>query len=308
MTKVFKFFALAMAFVVAQPGSAVAQQPAPKPQATPAAAPAAAPAATVRPVPVPAPAPPITPAAAAPAAAAPAPNPADQGYVLGPDDVIDVKVLGQPEFQAGGRIEANGTINIQFIGTTAVNGETPLTLSRVIEEKLRAGGYYMKPIVTVTVVSFSSRYVTVLGEVGAPGLVPINRSYRLSEIIARVNGIRGSGADFVILRRSTGQELRLDFEKMAVGTGDEDPVVYAGDKIYVPAAEIFYIQGQVGAPGTFPIKANLTLRKALARAGGLTPLGSAKRIEVFRNGKSIKLQLEDKVMPDDVIVAGERPF
>jgi polysaccharide biosynthesis/export protein len=232
----------------------------------------------------------------------------DSGYVLAAEDVIDVKVLGQPEFQAGGRVEADGTVNIQFIGSTMVNGQTPLTLSRIIADKLRSGGYYTKPIVTVTVVSFASRYVTVLGEVAQPGLLPINRSYRVSEIIARVGGIRPTGTDQVILRRATGQELKLDFKKLATGMGDQDPIVLAGDKLYVPAAEIYYIYGQVNQPGAFPIQSEMTLRKALARAGGMTALGSDKRVQVFRNGKPERADLERPIAPGDVVVVGERLF
>ncbi len=249
------------------------------------------------------------PATPAVTAAQPVAAPAqDSGYVLGADDVIDVKVLGQPEFQAGGRIEVDGTVNIQFIGSTMANGQTPLTLSRTIADKLRVGGYYTKPIVTVTVVSFASRYITVLGEVAQPGLLPINRSYRVSEIIARVGGIRPTGAEHVLLRRATGEEMKLDFKTLATGTGDQDPVVLAGDKLYVPTAEIYYIYGQVNQPGAFPIQSEMTLRKALARAGGVTALGSDKRVQVFRNGKPERADLERPIAPGDVVVVGERLF
>ena len=58
-------------------------------------------------------------------------------------------------------------------------------------------------IVEVEVVSYASRYVTVLGAVGSPGLIPMDRPYRLSEILARVGGARQDGADHVDAHRST---------------------------------------------------------------------------------------------------------
>lgn len=93
-----------------------------------------------------------------------------------------------------------------------------------------------------------------------------------------------------------------------MGSDADDPAVYPGDKIFVPEAETFFIYGQVNAPGTFVIQEDMTVRKALARAGGLTSLGSDKRVQVFRNGQPTKVSLESKVGSGDVIVVGERLF
>lgn len=263
------------------------------------------------------PRPPAAPAAipgapAATTAATPAPNPADKdataGYVLGPDDVVEVSVLGQPEFTTRARIRANGTISLPFIGDVQITGQTPITLRTMLADKLRAGGFYAKPIVNVEVVGFASRYVVVLGDVAQPGLQPIDRDYRVSEVIARAGGLRETGADYVILRRANGEELKLPFEKLAMGTKADDPIVQAGDKLYVPDAELFYIYGQVNAPGVYPIKEEMTLRKAVARGGGLNASGSAKRIKIFRKGQEIKADLDDLIKPGDVVVVGERLF
>lgn len=250
--------------------------------------------------------------AAAPAASAKAANPSDKdataAYVLGPDDVIEVSVLGQQEFTTRARIRANGTISLPFIGDMQVSGQTPLTLRTAIATKLQSGGYYAKPIVNVEVVGFASRYVVVLGDVAQPGLQPIDRNYRVSEVIARAGGLRETGADYVILRHEDGEELKLPFEKLAAGSTADDPVVRAGDKVYVPAAELFYIYGQVNAPGVYPIKGDMTLRKAVARGGGLNASGSQKRIKIFRSGQEIKADLDALIKPGDVVVVGERLF
>lgn len=247
---------------------------------------------------------------AAPKPPAPAAAEADvtAGYILGPDDTIEVDVLGQPEFKTRARIRADGTIALPFLGDVSPNGKTAIAFATDVGAKLRAGGYYAKPIVNVEIVSFSSRYVVVLGDVAQPGLQPVDREYRVSEVIARAGGIRDSAADHVVVRRQTGEELKLPFRDLATGTEAQDPVVRAGDKIFVPAAEIFYVYGQVNAPGAYPIKDDMTLRKALARAGGLTPNGSEKRVKVYHDGVAQKVDLERKVAPGDVLVVGERLF
>lgn len=249
--------------------------------------------------------------ATAPAAAAAQPaasTSTDAGYVMGPDDVIEVDVLGQPEFKTRARVRADGTIALPFLGTVPVRGETPVSFASDIAAKLRSGGYYANPIVNVEIASYASRYVVVLGEVASPGLQPVDRSYRVSEIIARAGGLKPSGAEYVILRRETGEELKLPFEKLAMGAAADDPVVNPGDKIYVPQMETFYVYGQIAAPGVYGIQDEMTLRKALARGGGLTPSGSEKRVKIFRNGTPVKANLEMPIQPGDVIVVGERLF
>jgi polysaccharide biosynthesis/export protein len=232
----------------------------------------------------------------------------DAGYVLGPGDVIEVSVLGQSEFTTRARVRSDGTIVLPFVGSTKVSGETSVTLAKSIGATLAKGGYYVNPIVNIEIASYASRYVIVLGSVATPGLQPVDRAYRLSEIIARAGGIRADGADYVVLRRQTGEEAKLPFDKLASGTNADDPFVGPGDKVYVPAAETYYIYGQINAPGAYPLKDNMTLRKALARGAGLTATGSEKRITVFRNGVKQAMNLEAPILPGDVIVIGERLF
>lgn len=238
----------------------------------------------------------------------PAPLSPMDGYMIGADDVIEIDVLGQPEFKTRSRVKADGTMPLPFLGSVPVSGKTSTGLAADIAGRLRAGGYYANPIVNVEIASYASRYVIVLGEVAQPGLQPVDRAYRVSEIIARAGGIRPSGADYVVVRREKGGELKLPFKKLAMGTAEDDPFVAPGDKVYVPAAETFYIYGQVNAPGVYPITDEMTLRKALARAGGISPNGSEKRIKIFHEGKPQAVELERNVQPGDVIVVGERLF
>ena len=231
------------------------------------------------------------------------------GYVLGADDVIEVTVLGQPEFTTRARVKANGTIQLPFIGEQKVSGETALSMAPKISEKLRAGGYYAKPVVNIEISSFASRYVVLLGAVGTPGLQPVDRDYRLSEIIARAGGLRETGADFVTLTRASGEQRNYPFERLAAGGPEDDPVIAPGDKIFVPEADLFYLYGQVNAPGVYPIKGGeMSIRKVIARGGGFNASGSAKRIKLFRNGEETKVNLDMVIKPGDVIVVGERLF
>lgn len=243
-----------------------------------------------------------------PAGAVQADTAVDSEYVMGPGDVIEVDVLGQSEFKTRARIRTDGSIALPFIGNVAAQGATPTAFAQRVAGSLAAGGYYISPIVSVEIVSYASRYVIVLGAVASPGLQPVDRDYRVSEVIARAGGLRDNGAGHVILRRSSGEELKLDYEQLATGTAAQDPLVAAGDKLFVPLAETFYIYGQVNAPGAYPIQDDMTLRKAIARSGGLTASGTDKRVSVYRSSEKAKLGLDDSIKAGDVIVIGERFF
>ncbi len=246
-----------------------------------------------------------------PSAVAPAAAPQGGGsnaeYVLGPEDTIEVEVVGQPD-KARARVYTDGTVQLNLIGKLVAAGKTPRELGLEIAQALKAGGFYANPAINVEVSGYSSRYVTVLGAVGSPSLVPINRPYRLSEILARVGGMQPSAADYLIVRAESGGERRFLVDDLSRGDATKDPFVTPGDKIFAPVAEVFYISGQVNSPGSFPMRSDLTVRQAIAQAGGLTASGSDKKVEVSRGGKKVKLAGDAKVGPGDVLVVGERLF
>lgn len=246
--------------------------------------------------------PPVVPSAALPLEASETVE-----YILGPEDVVEVEIVGQPD-RARARVYTDGTLQLNLVGKIVALGRTPRELGAEIAEALKRGGFYASPVVNVEVVTYASRYVTVLGAVGTPGLVPINRQYRLSEILARVGGVQASSADYVIVRPESGPEKRYFIEKIATGDSNEDPYVLPGDKIFSPVADVFYISGQVNSPGTYPVKQDLTIAQAIARGGGLTQSGSDRKVSVTRDGKKIKMDGAAKVEAGDVLVIGERLF
>lgn len=245
----------------------------------------------------------------APAPAEPTATTLDQGYVIGIGDTLDVNMVGVDDFKGRVVVQQDGSIQLPYVGSLQAKDKTLLALGTEIADALERGGYYVKPAIQVTVASITARYVTILGEVGAPGLVPVDRAYRASEMIARVGGLKPTGAETFYLRREGGAEIPLTLEQIARGGDEADPIVNPGDKIFVPEAPTFYIYGQVNSPGTFPIQNKMSLRMALARAGGLTSLGSDKRITVIRKGEELKkFSLSEPIEDDDVIVVGERFF
>jgi len=249
---------------------------------------------------------PVPTQAAAPASAAPVTL--NDGYVMGVGDVVEIAVLGREEFKPRVQIQVDGTVQLPYLHSVMASNLTVIQLRERVAKLLRDGGYYVDPVVSVTVVSFASRYVTVLGEFAAPGLVPVDRAYRVSEILARAGGAKPSASDELVLRRASGEEIILPIELLSRGGPADDPMVHPGDKLFIGAAPNFYIYGQVNAPGAYRVERGMTLRMALARGGGLTERGSTNRLSVFRNGKQVRVTLDAVLQGGDTVVVGERFF
>jgi len=124
----------------------------------------------------------------------------DQGYRIGPDDLLeitipdlidaspyrDVKGSGTnspavpsvdaaPVFRQGLRVSALGDITIPQLGAVPAAGHTASGLSIDIARRLRAAAILNQPEVSVAVVEHRSYVVAVVGSVERPGLFPLTR-------------------------------------------------------------------------------------------------------------------------------------
>ncbi|MGE0659922.1 MAG: polysaccharide biosynthesis/export family protein [Reyranellaceae bacterium] len=66
--------------------------------------------------------------------------------------------------------------------------------------------------------------------------------------------------------------------------------------------------GQVKSPGRYPYAAGMTIRQAVAQAGGYDKRASTSSATVFRNGREIELEPEAQVQPGDTIEIPRRFF
>ena len=103
--------------------------------------------------------------------------------VLGVDDEIEIKVYLEESLSDRYRVDSDGKVNFPLLGAIAVAGLTPSEVA----ETIRAGlldGYLRDPQVSVSVVEFNSRQVSVIGEVNQPGRYPYRDGMTLIQAIA----------------------------------------------------------------------------------------------------------------------------
>jgi polysaccharide export outer membrane protein len=88
-------------------------------------------------------------------------------YTLGPEDVIEISVMRHPEFSGTYPINKEGKIQYKFVGDIDVNELNKIELEEKIKNALSL--YVNSPEVSVTIITYGSKFFYVLGEVGAPG-------------------------------------------------------------------------------------------------------------------------------------------
>ena len=239
-------------------------------------------------------------------------------YRLGDGDNIRITVFQNPDLTLETRVTENGTITFPLIGTVKIGGLTIAGAADTIAKALQAGNYIQKPQVNIQLLRNLGNQVSVLGAVGRPGRFPLETfSTRLSEMLAIAGGISAGGADVAIVtgtRDGTPFRKEVDIVGMFLDNRLQDDLIVAGgDVIYVQRQPMFYIYGEVQRPGSFRIERGMTIRQALAQAGGLTARGTERNLSVYRRGadgqiSTSPVDLNAPVQMDDVFHVRESLF
>jgi polysaccharide biosynthesis/export protein len=231
------------------------------------------------------------------------------GYVLGPNDSLTVLVYGQGEFNVQTRVKPDGSIVMPLIGKVQAEGKTVITLADEISRRLIQGNFLKDPIVNIEISDYASRYVRVAGKVGRPGLVPLDRSSTLLDILLRSGWVQDVGAEDIEVRRAAdGTSLKVNTEDLARGIA-KDVVLFPGDTIFIPEADLVYLTGAVGRPGPYPLKRDMSINDVLAMAGGVGQTGSTGKFGLKRgDAREVDVDGAAKLQAGDVVKVRERLF
>lgn len=267
--------------------------------------------------------------AAAPVAPAPGAQPqGNAAYVIGPNDVLGIKVLGEADLTGTYAVDSDGTIRFPFLDRVPVGGKTVQEIEFVLT-KLLGEGFLNRPQVSVVITSYRSRSIYVLGEVRNPAKYNIEGQTTLLEVIAQAGSFTPNAAQTLnVLRYKDGltgvvagspvvpgdprgaEILRISQEDLREGRLAANIILQDGDTIFVPMAEKFYVMGFVKTPGQFVLEPGMTVRQAISMAGGLSERGSNRRIKIIRkvDGKDVEIDAEmsDLVKPNDTIRVPQR--
>ena len=256
-----------------------------------------------------------------------APPAKNAGYVVGPNDVLAIRVFDEPQLSDKFAVDADGSITFSLVGRVMVGGKTV----REIEEhltKLLTGDFLKRPQVSVEIAQFRSRSIFVLGEVRAPAKYAIDGEVTLLEVIANAGSLTAAAGNTIIVHRQkdprapvTGPALpdqdtsieimRISYDDIREGKLKSNIVLQDGDTLFIPEAERVYVSGYVRTPGMYVLKPNMTVQQAIALAGGLSERGTFRRLKILRKDKDgreveIDAKTTDLVRPNDTIKVAQR--
>ncbi len=164
------------------------------------------------------------------------PDPGPAGiFRIAPGDLLQVEVFQAPEMSSKERVMTNGQILLPMIGAMEVAGLTPEEAEQIIARKL-GENYLQNPQVNIFVEESASQKVTVLGDVGAPGVFPLKGQMTLMEAIALARGTKDTSKDEVVIFRGSGTP---DIKAYVVDLGEvqagniANPLLAGGDTIHV---------------------------------------------------------------------------
>jgi polysaccharide biosynthesis/export protein len=248
------------------------------------------------------PAPTITPASAAHA-----------DYSIGVADVIDVVVFGEPDAsRTGVTVDTDGTIDCPYIGRVKVAGQTARQVEQLIHDRL-AEKVLVNPTVSVTIVKYRSKTVTVQGQVRNPSEYILQGNVSLTSVLAQAGSMTLEAGSYVIISRigSGGQPEQIKVTRKDIESGKAQSIFLKdGDTVLVPKAETFFVTGLVRTPNAYTWEEGLTVERAITLAGGPTERAGLGRTEIERRvdgkSKTLKAKMTDLVQPNDTIRVKQR--
>jgi polysaccharide export outer membrane protein len=243
----------------------------------------------------------------------------ERDYLIGAGDIIRVNVFQNPELSLESRVGETGTISYPLIGAIPVGGLTIPAAERKIADMLREGGFVVQPQVNIMLMQIRGSQVAVLGQVGRPGRFPLEtNNTKLTDMLAIAGGIAPGGADTLVLtgvRAGKPMRMEIDVPTMLLnGSFEQDILLQGGDIVYVHRAPMFYIYGEIQRPGSYRVERDMTLRHALAQAGGISLRGTERGLRLYRRDAQGRMALQEDpnhdtgVRADDVIYIRESLF
>ena len=164
-------------------------------------------------------------------------------YVLGPNDIIQLKVYREADLESRVRIGKDGTATFPLIGTLNVGGKTVEAATKLVQQLLNKD-FLVNPQVSLSVAEYAKRRFTVLGQVQKPGIfeIPTEEKITLLQAIGMAGGYtRLAEPSRITVKRTVSSKevlFQLNARAMAKDSGAQpfeilpDDTITVGERIF----------------------------------------------------------------------------
>jgi len=228
-------------------------------------------------------------------------------YVIGPRDLLEIKVFELPEFDHTVRVSEDGSITLPLVGNVQIGGLTKDKAEKKLSELLEK--YVKKAQVSIFIKEYQSSRVAIIGAVEKPGMYELVGRQTLLQMISQAGGFKDTAADEIYVLREgqdgTTASISIDLEDLLInGNQNLNIPIQPNDVINVPVDKLIniYVFGEVKQPGALQVKMSkkITLLQAIAQAGGLTENATKRGVTIKRRDKSGK-EINITVNLNDII-------
>ncbi|HVF54675.1 MAG TPA: polysaccharide biosynthesis/export family protein [Pyrinomonadaceae bacterium] len=247
-------------------------------------------------------------------------------YLLGPGDVLDLRVFGEPQFNGTLVVNDEGNIEVPFVDDPiSARCRTDREIKTDIVKALAR--YLKKPQVSLRVAEMRSRPAAVVfGAVRSPTRVDMRRRARLLEVLSTAGSVteQASGdiqvfhtesvmcpeaedlAEMALAKPETEDALALPYSlykisELKKGKREANPYVRPGDIVIVQEAYPVYVTGAVVSPNNLYLRENLSLSRAIAQVGGPRKGAKTDKVRIYRTKPGGELEPEIIVASLDAI-------
>ena len=215
------------------------------------------------------------------------------GLKLAPGFLLNIQVYDEPDLSAHVRVDNEGNINLPFVKTVHVGGDTVAKAKERIEDKFRNDGILKNPQITIDVEQFATTSVTVMGEVQNPGKVELLAPHSLLDVIGMTGGETSLAGNEVEVKRPSVTGERMASTTYHYSRGDDGSairgvMVNPGDTVIVKRAGVVYVLGGVNRPGGYAMQESgeLNVAQAISLAQGLVMQAKVSGLRVVQHDSS----------------------
>jgi polysaccharide export outer membrane protein len=197
---------------------------------------------------------------------------------VGPEDLLGLQVYDSPEFTHTVRVSSKGAIRLPMLKSEIrVQGLLPDEIGVLVKEALVRDELLVDPFVTVNIVEYHSRPITVTGAVKTPTIFQAIGGVTLTAALARAGGLVADQAGpEIIVTKPNGDTNTQSVQRIPVKAlfAASDPELNlkltGGEEVRVPDVGKIIVFGSVTHPGPYPVidGASNTVMTAIAQAGG----------------------------------------
>lgn len=229
-------------------------------------------------------------------------------YVLGPGDVLELAVFGEPDLSRAATVRSDGRVTIPLLGELIVAGLTTHQLTQLVRDGLRL--YIKNPIVSVTLTTARPSFIYLIGAgVGRPGPYQMQAGWTVLDAITTAGGLtpRAAPKKAALVRRGLPAPVPLNLDQLLQGgQSTANLPLEPGDVILVPTIELrVFVMGFVRSPGVFDFDEGTRVLDALMRAGGPADRAGLGKVGIIRPSTDGELRVTT-VNLNKVIREGDR--